>query len=101
MIRRTSRGPAGTGRSERARKQARRGAAGALAIGVVGLALPLGSAVTTSASGLSQAEPVSSMASTPVSRPLSPDAAERWWLSCTADLPGNPDAAERWIRECW
>jgi hypothetical protein len=41
------------------------------------------------------------LAGSPVRRPVSADAAERWWLSCTADLPTTPDAAERRLARCW
>lgn len=34
-------------------------------------------------------------------RPHSADAAERWWLSCTATLPRSADAAERVAADCW
>ena len=41
------------------------------------------------------------LAGSPVRRPVSADAAERWWLTCTADLPTTPDAAERRLAQCW
>ncbi len=41
------------------------------------------------------------LAESPVRRPVSADAAERWWLECTADLPTTPDAAERRLARCW
>ena len=41
------------------------------------------------------------LAESPVRRPVSADAAERWWLECTADLPTIPDAAERRLARCW
>jgi hypothetical protein len=41
------------------------------------------------------------LAGSPVRRPVSADAAERWWLECTADLPTTPDAAERRLARCW
>lgn len=34
-------------------------------------------------------------------RPRSADAAERWWLSCTATLPRSADGAERVAADCW
>jgi hypothetical protein len=34
-------------------------------------------------------------------RPHSADAAERWWLSCTATLPRSADAAARVAADCW
>jgi hypothetical protein len=41
------------------------------------------------------------LAGSPVRRPVSADAAERWWLTCTAELPTTPDAAERRLAQCW
>ena len=34
-------------------------------------------------------------------RPHSADAAERWWLSCTATMPRSAEAASRLAESCW
>lgn len=97
----TSRPAASSPRSEHALQ----GVTRTLAVGVLGLALSLGlSAAADTTSAATQADPaprLDDLVGTPASRPLSADAAERWWLTCTADTPTSPDAAARWIARCW
>jgi hypothetical protein len=35
------------------------------------------------------------------SRPISADAAERWWLSCTSSAPRSADVVARLVDICW